>query len=478
MNEMRIVRTEDSNAHNLLLLLSDHCRSIHDSAHWAINVLASWLPAWFISCFTWVVCIMFSSLGLFSRVQCPEDGSCSLPRCLFLHGSTETGPVKADSPATTEGAPVAVLSGDSASTRSAKRRKVEASVPDAESTRQYDADRGSVEDGRRAAPIVQSSTTRSSERHRGRSTEKSSSQTATQTISPPPLRARAGNMSNRVTASHGLLNDTYGRTTARTSSARARPSVQETLNPRLLPNPPASHAFRLTVVTKLHEQMARLNTDNIEKMTFLATAGALTEQDLIVMALDEEEKVARESRVVYSNVVKLRIMALKKMTLDGWKRFLSERVSRSLGAGTTLGNTAVQPKAPSRIETGLTAQEELSLLSRFHARLPELSQYGYISTVPSSAEVEDARKGVEAAKGWEVCDRCKARFQVFLGDDKRTGYWHQVVDVPIIGERRTFRRRRLAREGTSRRDMLVVMSPSVRRWGVPRRTAMCLRQGR
>ena len=54
---------------------------------------------------------------------------------------------------------------------------------------------------------------------------------------------------------------------------------------------------------------------------------------------------------------------------------------------------------------------EIALLSKL--RTPTLSEHGFVNQVPSEAEIKKAKSGIEAAQGWEQCDRCRSRFQVF-----------------------------------------------------------------
>ena len=64
---------------------------------------------------------------------------------------------------------------------------------------------------------------------------------------------------------------------------------------------------------------------------------------------------------------------------------------------------------------------ELSILSKLRTPLTSLSAHGYVSSIPSAASIAAAQSGLEAAQGWEVCDRCKARFQVFPGRRESDG---------------------------------------------------------
>ena len=44
-----------------------------------------------------------------------------------------------------------------------------------------------------------------------------------------------------------------------------------------------------------------------------------------------------------------------------------------------------------------------------------------MTEIPTEKEIETARKGIESAGGFEVCDRCKTRFQVFPGRREEDG---------------------------------------------------------
>ena len=189
--------------------------------------------------------------------------------------------------------------------------------------------------------------------------------------------------------------------------------MKETLNPRLLPMPPATHGFRLILVTKIHEQLVRLNNESAKTPEEFPEGSLLSERDLITMALDEEETVARENRLVYSNVIKNRLLRYTKMKLKEWKEVVLKRKSQK--SGRAAEEEGPKAESPPPIETGLTTQEELVVLQRLKAPLAGLSKWGYVTAAPTEVELEEARRGLETAKGWEVCDRCKTRFQVFPG---------------------------------------------------------------
>lgn len=130
-----------------------------------------------------------------------------------------------------------------------------------------------------------------------------------------------------------------------------------------------------------------------------------------MIALDEEEKVATEDFQVYANVIRSRILKYQKMTMEQWKIYLLELTLTSGSA--SLKNT--YPINGERIlETGLSESEERQILHHLIAKQHGLEQHGYVTGAPTDEEIMAAKAGVETAKGWEVCQRCQCRFQVFL----------------------------------------------------------------
>ncbi|KAH7148473.1 ribonuclease H-like domain-containing protein [Dactylonectria macrodidyma] len=79
------------------------------------------------------------------------------------------------------------------------------------------------------------------------------------------------------------------------------------------------------------------------------------------------------------------------------------------------------PEPPKKIETGLTPAQELRLTKRILTPIDDLAEFGYVPIVPSDESIEKARQGVETSKGWEKCDRCQQRFQVFPGRREEDG---------------------------------------------------------
>ncbi|KAI5295003.1 RNA exonuclease 3 [Ascosphaera acerosa] len=212
---------------------------------------------------------------------------------------------------------------------------------------------------------------------------------------------------------------------------------KEALNPRHILQPPAAHATRFTILKKLHSIMEAKNTDMTNKFKDAPDKQPLLLQshELIGMALDEEEKVAKESKTLYNNVVRLRIVKLMKMSLDDWEsevmRFLQLDVPGG-AAGTTSSQSVATPSTQpalgsgagarhvSRISsepsTGLEPLEERQLLYKFYAKPEELAKRGaFVLTRPSAESVTEAENTAALAQNWEKCERCGSRFQVFPG---------------------------------------------------------------
>jgi hypothetical protein len=181
--------------------------------------------------------------------------------------------------------------------------------------------------------------------------------------------------------------------------------------------------MRYKLLRALHEQLNRLNSELKKDSSVEAKELVLSEQELIKKALDIEED-ATLTPTIYSNVVKNKILVYKRMTVLQWKENIGKGLAKAKAAeATSLSDTPLSKPAepPKPIETGLSSEEEVKLVSRLLTPITKLSKHGYVNAIPSEQEIEQARQGVEAAKGWEVCDRCKARFQVFPGRREEDG---------------------------------------------------------
>ncbi|KAH7204418.1 hypothetical protein DER44DRAFT_811715 [Fusarium oxysporum] len=246
-------------------------------------------------------------------------------------------------------------------------------------------------------------------------------ETAARTVSPPPLKRKMDTQDHTPKASSKIAKTSHSATESRPSSARkpvpAKPKKAETLNPRLLKRLPAAHDVRLRLVKMLHQELTRLNKELKAKIKKDETRLLLSDQDLIVRTLDEEEYVAVHKTAVYSNVMKNKVMQYKRMKVDQWKAEREDEIKKK-----ELEAAGKDPnEKPTEIKTGLTPAQEVELTKRILTPIDKLSNHGYVASIPSEADIEKARQGVATAAGWERCDRCQQRFQVFPGRREEDG---------------------------------------------------------
>ena len=339
---------------------------------------------------------MFSSLGLFKQIQCPEQSHCSLSNCIFAHHSTSA--VVKDLPqnsSTSDPTHKDTLQHD----RPRKRRRI--------------ADDGDAANVDEIVPDPPKDVSTAVRQQGSASTPSRLPWTASRDVSPPPLRSSKAERSSHLSPPEGKNSASNLRKESKpnVSLAPAKKIVEETLNPRMMTNPPAGHGVRMQLLNMIHEQMTRLNEEVSKSQDSSRSTLLLSPPEIVLEALEEEENVAKRNPAVYSNVIKLRIVRLRKMKLAEWKE---ERV-KQIAKRAPLESSTMVTSIPKAIETGLTTSQEIAFLSRILAKQSQLSKFGYVSAAPSKGEVDEARKGVDAAQGWELCDRCKTRFQVFPG---------------------------------------------------------------
>ncbi|TRX95294.1 hypothetical protein FHL15_003986 [Xylaria flabelliformis] len=191
----------------------------------------------------------------------------------------------------------------------------------------------------------------------------------------------------------------------------------ESLNPRLLKKAPASHPTRVALVKALHKEFQRLNDELKKTAQGVEKKWLLSEQELIVKTLDEEQEIAIKKTAIYNTAIRNKILTYKKMSMVQWKDERSKVVQ-----STNHNSTEPASTTPiERIETGLTLPQELEFLSRLVYDLAPLAAHGYISKIPSKEDIEAAKAGVRACGNTETCDRCTRRFQVFPGRREADG---------------------------------------------------------
>lgn len=202
------------------------------------------------------------------------------------------------------------------------------------------------------------------------------------------------------------------------ASGPERTRKPEALNPRLLKSAPAAHSQRHQLLTMLHKELIRLNGEIKTRSDKEPELKPLVKspQELIWIALDMEEKVAKEKGPVYRNVMGHVVMSHKRM--DANTRIAELRKQDE-------ENKPVQKKAsadaPVIIKTGLTPSQEIELLDRLVTPITNLEQYGYVSAPVTEQQIAEVKQTVEWSGGWEQCAQCATRFQVFPGRHPETG---------------------------------------------------------
>ncbi|GFF25102.1 RNA exonuclease 3 [Aspergillus udagawae] len=334
---------------------------------------------------------MFTPLGLFKDVPCPEGQQCYLLTCIFSHNPVSSSLVDQNN---AQDGPVAP---EEAYESGPPPKKPRLETPPKTTATKAQSLLGPKRESMKPAPAPKSVTGSKPEHTTGRAGQL---QSMTREVSPPTLRKESSVKKHAPPASVG-------------GEARLPPrrAPRESLNPRMLPKAPATHGVRLSILTKLHAAMCALNEKLAKEEGDSDSPLVLSPNELVTMALDEEEKAAKDNPSIYANVIKLRIVKLPKLSLEEWKKEVKAHLNeRYYKIEPTQQNA--QQKA---LETGLSAKEEIAVASKLITPLEGLEQYGYVTRKPTKEEVESARRGVSESKGWEKCDRCGGRFQVFPG---------------------------------------------------------------
>ncbi|KAH0096060.1 hypothetical protein KCU60_g11469, partial [Aureobasidium melanogenum] len=303
---------------------------------------------------------MFSTTGLFKGIPCPEGERCNIIHCIFSHDLR----------------PQAVAVSEQGAT---KKRKLSDGTDTKLPVTSVTVLSGNTTNRSAANGIT---TINSQKPSTAASVTPKIPKTLQRPVSPPPKPPVASS-----------------------KPVPTKSAVKESLNPRMIPNDPAGHAKRTLFLKHLHAQMERLN-DEVAKSSHAKKADlTMTPDDLIRVALDEEEKTARENHKIYANVIKMRVAALKKMGLDEWIAHVIETIRVDL--------QETQTKLPPPIDTGLPLEHEHIILTHLITDQTNLAKHGYVPTPPTDEEIAEAKAGVAASLNYEVCDRCKSRFRVF-----------------------------------------------------------------
>ncbi|OIW23458.1 exonuclease [Coniochaeta ligniaria NRRL 30616] len=357
---------------------------------------------------------MNAVLRNFKNIPCPQGDSCTTPNCQWKH-TWETEPVVAKSKTTT---PEEYT--DEAGPK--KRQRLD-------------------EAGR--------------DRPNSRLNSEPGVTTATNSVSPPPLKRKAPAQLTKTPVKHSqpgaantpssstpkTVTHTKGVTpltaTTRTPisapasvnpSAAAQktpkkaPRKPEPLNPRHLKSSPATHEFRYKALRMLHEQLVRLNAELKKDANDDEEKLVLNEQELIWLALDLEEHAAVDKPPIYSNIIKNRITSYKRMSVATWKEErLAEQKKEAAAASNMQAAKGPVLGPPRVVDTGLTLDQELAFLQLLITPIASLAAHKYVPVAPSEQAIEKARQAEADSKGWEQCDRCGTRFQVFPGRREEDG---------------------------------------------------------
>ncbi|KAB5525627.1 hypothetical protein GE09DRAFT_1065153 [Coniochaeta sp. 2T2.1] len=362
---------------------------------------------------------MSAVLRNFKNIPCPSGDACSTPNCQWKHPWENSAPPGA--------------------------QKSKTATPDSEDT-DTDAEgprkRQRVDEAGRGHP-------------KSRLNSEVEITTATKSVSPPPLKRKAPSQlastpvkrpqpaaDNTVSSSTPAKPTIHSKgavsvpATARTSiSAPAKvnpsPAVQtpkkaprkpEPLNPRHLKSSPATHEFRYKALRMLHEQLVRLNTELKKDANDEEEKLVMSDQELIWLALDIEQHAAVDKPSIYSNIIKNRITSYKRMTVATWKDERLAEQKKEAAAVTPMNTPSGPVLGPPRIiDTGLTPEQEVAFLQKLITPIASLAAHKYVPVAPTKEAIEKARQGEEDSKGWEVCDRCSTRFQVFPGRREEDG---------------------------------------------------------
>ncbi|SPN97545.1 related to REX3 - RNA exonuclease, member of the family of 3` -5` exonucleases [Cephalotrichum gorgonifer] len=236
------------------------------------------------------------------------------------------------------------------------------------------------------------------------------------------------------------------------------PAKTETLNPRLVKPAPATFESRFKLLRLVHSELSRLNkelkkiasgdgpgpskqkagtktsvhrgektsgaqrdskTANVELQGDKEKADkVLSDQQLITLALDEEENVALSRPTVYTTAMRGVLMKYKRMTPAQWEEVCVKEIGKTSPSSK---EDEVSAKPEKEIITGLTSSQEVYILRRLLTPITSLSKHGYVVSIPNDEDIRKAKAAVEMAQNWEKCARCDRRFQVFPGRREEDG---------------------------------------------------------
>jgi RNA exonuclease 1 len=319
----------------------------------------------------------------FANIACPSGANCELPHCIFSHNAVQQAPARR-SPA-----PVAAPVDQEPDAKrlklndGIKEPAVQAAPALASTLANSNVFTGSIMPKSKAPATNKDPGVTRDTRLRnstGSNLLAALPKSATRTVSPPPVAAAAKDA--------------------------PKPDAPVSLMPRKLTKEPATFVKRVALLKALHDYMKPQNEKLLKAVKPEIKALHLTPNQLNKLAVDEEEKIAIANPSIYENILKQRLMKLKTMTPEVWVKERREATAKENGEPS---------KKPSqkKVDTGLTPKEEVIFLSRLKCPQDGLDEYGYVTKLPTDAELNETHLALESAAGWEECDRCSTRFQVF-----------------------------------------------------------------
>lgn len=330
---------------------------------------------------------MFSTLGLFSKVPCPIGDDCKPPSCIFTHRDSD---VPTQSPSN------AILDDHRNKRIKLTEDNQDEEVVDRPKSKPFFGAFKRDPPSPSGDPDLIHKANKRTHKHAGKDR-------ARRSISPP-FPKREGKP--RPPSPPAVA------TSKATSEKKpiVRPPaaiVTESLNPRMVTNNPASHADRMSFVKKMHEIMSNLNKSTARSEDPTRRALHLDKYALIKLVLDEEEEIACGKPTTYTNRIRQRIGAMSKMTVDQWQIIRQRNHPQD--------KLEAKPTSPEKqvISTGLSTPQEVQLVSQLAADQSQLGKYGYVTSPPSDWDIRETRAAVALNRGYEQCERCGSRFQVF-----------------------------------------------------------------
>ncbi|KAK5086577.1 RNA exonuclease 3 [Lithohypha guttulata] len=375
---------------------------------------------------------MFSSRGLFKDIPCPGEHNCTLPNCLFNHAQ----PPEFES-ASVQGQaydPEAIV--PAISPPPAKRRRLESPTSLDGNELQARQPRLSDSSAAKAAPnsVHQhepSSQLQPSKRrldaevngiaepaNKKRLVSPSiSSQNSRQNTTTNPTTKRPVSITRAV--SPPLVGRLQKTSLQPSSTKPTKPKLKvleikdEPLNPRKIERNPVQYTDRQKKLAAFYAQLEKRQQTLREELQ-QDTSLLLSAKELKKIALDEEERIANAAANVasYNNQLRDRLVYHIKMAVDVYKSCVPEfRVT-----GIFQSPQATSAQDPPTVDTGLdSTHKQVAVLKHLRTGLHQHAKHGYVIKLPEDKDIGKALAAEKTMRGWEICDRCSRRFQVFRG---------------------------------------------------------------